>query len=88
MIRILHTSDWHLGQVFHDQDRQEEHRAFIAWLLGLMEDEKVDALLVCGDVFEGANPPASAQATWYGFLAQASALQALVRRHRSRPRKP
>lgn len=71
-MRILHTADWHLGHVLLDQDREAEHRAFLAWLLDLLESEEVDALLVCGDVFDGANPPASAQAAWYGFLGDAA----------------
>lgn len=71
-MRILHTADWHLGHVLLDQDREEEHRAFLTWLLDLLESEEVDALLVCGDVFDGANPPASAQAAWYGFLGEAA----------------
>lgn len=71
-MRIVHTADWHLGHVLYDRDREAEHRAFLDWLLDLLEKESVDALLVCGDVFEGANPPASALALWYGFLADAS----------------
>lgn len=71
-MRIVHTADWHLGHVLYDRDREAEHRAFLDWLLDLLEREGVDALLVCGDVFEGANPPASALALWYGFLAEAS----------------
>jgi exonuclease SbcD len=71
-MRIVHTAYWHLGHVLYDRDREAEHRAFLDWLLDLLEKESVDALLVCGDVFEGANPPASALALWYGFLADAS----------------
>jgi exonuclease SbcD len=71
-MRILHTSDWHLGHVLKDQDRDEEHRAFLAWLLGVLDSERIDVLLVTGDVFEGANPPATAQALWYGFLGDAA----------------
>ena len=71
-MRIVHTADWHLGHVLHDRDREAEHRAFLDWLLVLLEEREVDALLVCGDVFDGANPPASAQALWYQFLAGTS----------------
>lgn len=71
-MRILHTADWHLGHVLHEQPREAEHRAFLSWLLDLLASEEVDALLVCGDVFDSANPPASAQAAWYGFLAEAA----------------
>jgi DNA repair protein SbcD/Mre11 len=72
-MRILHTADWHLGHTLRDQDRQFEHGAFLDWLLTLIGDQQVDALLVCGDVFDSSNPPATAQAAWYGFLARAHA---------------
>lgn len=71
-MRIVHTADWHLGHVLYDRDREAEHRAFLEWLLDLLEGQNVDALLVCGDVFDSANPPASALALWYRFLADAS----------------
>lgn len=71
-MRLLHTSDWHLGQVFHGHDRQFEHEQFLSWLLDTLEREKVDVLLLAGDVFDGANPPSAAQRLYYGFLAQAA----------------
>lgn len=70
-MRIIHTSDWHLGKTLHDHPRREEHRRFLEWLLELVAAEEADALLVAGDVFETANPPADAQADWYDFLARA-----------------
>jgi len=72
-LRILHTSDWHLGHVFHGVEREYEHRNFLAWLLDTLEGEAVDALLIAGDVFDAANPPASATKLWYHFLGQAHA---------------
>lgn len=69
-IRLVHTSDWHLGHTLGDQPREEEHRAFLEWLADRIEEEEADALLVCGDVFDTANPSAAAQAVWYGFLAE------------------
>lgn len=70
-MRILHTSDWHLGHTLHDQSREYEHELFLAWLLERLGEERADALLVAGDVFDAANPPATAQAHFYRFLAQA-----------------
>lgn len=75
MLRILHTADWHLGHSLHRVGREAEHAAFLAWLLDLLEERPVHALVVAGDVFDTANPAASAQAAWYGFLGQ------LRRRH-------
>ncbi|HBP20414.1 MAG TPA: exonuclease sbcCD subunit D [Planctomycetes bacterium] len=70
-MRILHTSDWHLGHTFHGLDRGREHAAFLAWLLELIVEREVDALLVTGDVFDSACPPVSAERAWLDFLAEA-----------------
>ena len=70
-MRLLHTSDWHLGHTLHDAPREEEHAAFLTWLLDTIEERDVDALLVTGDIFDSANPPASAQRDWYRFLVAA-----------------
>jgi exonuclease SbcD len=71
-MRILHTADWHLGHTLHEEDRSEEHGHFLAWLLRTLRKEAVDALLLCGDIFDGANPSATAQRMYYGFLAEAT----------------
>jgi len=71
--RLLHTSDWHIGQVLHEQPRDYEHEAFLNWLLTVLEDEKIDSLLVAGDVFDGPNPTAQSQQLFYSFLAAAKA---------------
>ncbi|GAA0888825.1 exonuclease SbcCD subunit D C-terminal domain-containing protein [Rhodanobacter soli] len=72
-MRLLHTSDWHLGQNFKGYDRHAEHRAFMDWLLDLLAQRQIDALLISGDIFDQANPSAEAQRLFYGFLAQARA---------------
>lgn len=70
-MRLLHTSDWHLGHTLHDVSREHEHRRFFAWLLDVLEDRRVDALLVTGDVFDSANPPAEAQRMLYELIVEA-----------------
>ncbi|MFL5353911.1 exonuclease SbcCD subunit D C-terminal domain-containing protein [Archangium sp.] len=70
-MRLLHTSDWHLGHTLYDTSREAEHAAFLEWLLDTLEAQKVDALLVAGDIFDTANPSAEAQAAWYQFVARA-----------------
>ena len=70
-MRILHTSDWHLGQTLHGVSRRYEHACFLDWLLNAIEQHKVDALLVAGDVFDVASPSAEAQAEYFRFLATA-----------------
>ncbi len=68
-MRLLHTSDWHLGHTLHDLPRELEHARFLAWLLDTLETEAIDALVVTGDIFDTANPPAAAQRAYYEFLA-------------------
>lgn len=67
-LRLLHTSDWHLGHTLSDWSREQEHASFLAWLLDTIESEQVDALLIAGDVFETSNPPATALEQWFQFL--------------------
>jgi len=70
-MRIIHTADWHLGQSFHGQERHEEHRAFLDWLVEILATHQVDALLVAGDVFDVVNPSLRAQQLLYDFIVRA-----------------
>ena len=70
MLRILHTADWHLGHGLHGFSREREHKDFCSWLLHQLVEQDVDALIIAGDIFDSANPPATAQAMYYSFLAQ------------------
>lgn len=69
-MKILHTSDWHLGQKLVGQSRGEEHLAFLDWLIRIIEEESVELLLVAGDVFDTGNPPHIAQELYYNFLSR------------------
>ena len=71
-MRIIATSDWHLGNLFHGNDRLPEHRHFLQWLLQQLRQQRPDALLVAGDVFDNGNPSAAAQSAYYEFLADAT----------------
>lgn len=70
-MRLLHTADWHLGHQLYDHPRDHEHAAFLAWLLDTLAAQEVDALLVAGDIFDAAIPPAQAQRRWHDFLIDA-----------------
>jgi len=67
---ILHTSDWHLGQKLMGKSRQEEHHAFLTWLLEQITHHAVDVLIVAGDIFDTGTPPNYALESYYGFLNQ------------------
>ena len=60
-MRILHTSDWHLGQHFMGKSRQAEHQALIDWLLVQVDAHAVDAVLIAGDIFDTGAPPSYAR---------------------------
>ena len=70
-MRLLHTSDWHLGQDFYRHDRHFEHKSFLDWLIQVLESEAIDVLLVSGDIFDTSNPSAAAQRMFYDFIRRA-----------------
>ncbi|WP_075180434.1 exonuclease subunit SbcD [Pantoea sp. 1.19] len=67
-MRIIHTSDWHLGQFFYTRSRAAEHRAFFRWLIAAVEQHQVDALIVAGDIFDTASPPSYARELYNQFV--------------------
>jgi exonuclease SbcD len=69
-MRILHTSDWHLGQHFMGKTRQAEHQAFCAWLIEQVRVHEVDALLIAGDVFDTGAPPSYAREQYNRFIVE------------------
>lgn len=72
-MKILATSDWHLGNLFFGNDRLPEHKHFFSWLLARIKEQQPDALLVAGDIFDNGNPSAASQTAYYEFLADATA---------------
>ena len=70
MLRILHTADWHLGQTLLGQPRQEEQQRALDWLLETIEDHKVEALIVAGDIFDVASPAEDARKMYNDYLAK------------------
>lgn len=67
-MKILHTADWHLGKRLYRQKRENEHTAFLDWLLVTIEQEEIDVVIVAGDIFDTATPAISAQQQYYRFL--------------------
>ena len=60
-MRILHTSDWHLGQHFMGKSREAEHQAFCVWLIEQVREQGVDAVIIAGDIFDTGAPPSYAR---------------------------
>lgn len=68
-MKLIHTSDWHLGNSIHDIDRFPESQAFLDSLRAQIVESGAEALLISGDVFDTVNPPSWAQHQYYRFLA-------------------
>jgi len=73
-MRILHTSDWHLGQHFISKSRAAEHQAFIDWLLTQVTTHNIDAVIIAGDVFDTGTPPSYARKLYNYFVVEMSKL--------------
>ena len=71
-LTILHTSDWHLGRRLYGRMRYEEFEAFLKWLEETISAQKVDVLIVAGDIFDTMTPSNKAQALYYEFLGRVS----------------
>jgi len=67
-MRILHTSDWHLGKTLENINRIDEQREFIDHLCEIVEGENIDLVLVAGDVFDTYNPSAAAEELFYDAI--------------------
>ncbi len=69
-MKIMHTSDWHLGQYFMMKTREAEHLAFLNWLVDIINSEKIDALIVAGDIFDSSAPPSYARKLYSDFIVK------------------
>ncbi|TXD37689.1 exonuclease subunit SbcD [Lujinxingia vulgaris] len=76
-MRILHTSDWHLGATLEQASLEREQASFLDWLYQTLRDAEVECLIIAGDVFDSAQAPARAQGLYYRFLHRCQDLPAL-----------
>lgn len=67
-MKILHTADWHLGHRLHEQSQLEEQNLFLAWIEKYIIDQKIDVLLISGDVFDTGVPSTQSLQVYYDFL--------------------
>lgn len=72
-LKVLHTSDWHIGRTLYGKKRYEEFESFLNWLTETIREKQVDVLLVAGDVFDTSTPSNRAQALYYQFLCHIAA---------------
>jgi len=71
-MKVLHTSDWHLGATLYTKRRYDEAEQFLAWLVDTIRKEVIDVLLIAGDVFDTTLASNRAQELYYRFLQEAS----------------
>jgi len=69
-MKILHTSDWHLGRSLYGRKRYNEFSEFLDWLSTTIEQKNIDVLLVAGDIFDTSTPGNRAQELYYRFLCK------------------
>src|SRR5690554_2226897 len=67
-MKILHTSDWHIGKQLHKYDLSDDLDLFFEWLVNYIKSENIDVLLVSGDIFDQANPSHAAYKQYYDLL--------------------
>jgi exonuclease SbcD len=77
-MKILHTSDWHLGQSFFTKSRKEEHQGFIDWLLQQVATEQIDAVIIAGDIFDTGTPPSYAREMYNQFVVDMQKLNCVL----------
>lgn len=79
VMRILHTSDWHLGRQFHGQSLETDHAAVLDQVYDALIAHTPDVLIIAGDIYDRASPPASAVRQFNAFIKRvASSTQAAI----------
>ncbi|EJF07758.1 exonuclease SbcD [Thiovulum sp. ES] len=76
-MKIIHTSDWHLGQNLIRHSREKEHKEFLSWLLKTLQEKEIELLLISGDIFDTVTPPNSALTLYYDFLSETKKIESL-----------
>ena len=69
-MKILHTSDWHLGHTLYGKKRYEEFESFLNWLIECIKKEHIDVVLISGDIFDNSNPSIKAIELYFNFLGR------------------
>ncbi|MCI9043486.1 MAG: hypothetical protein HFJ93_06300 [Muribaculaceae bacterium] len=63
-MKIVHTSDWHVGCRLYDNDRSADHRHMASKIIEICRDRRPDALLIAGDLFDNDRPSAADERLW------------------------
>lgn len=77
-MKILHTADWHIGKKLHKHELAEDFNLFTNWLTNLIQSEKIELLLISGDIFDLANPSSEARKQYYQALIKLQKLNCRI----------
>lgn len=69
-MKLLHTSDWHLGRALYGHKRHKEFSQLLDWMIDTLASEEIDVLLIAGDIFDTTNPSNWTQNLYYKFLTR------------------
>jgi len=70
IMKILHTSDWHLGSTLCGKKRYDEFDRFFDWMIDCITAEQIDVILISGDIFDTSNPSSKAIEYYFNFLGR------------------
>lgn len=71
-MKLLHTSDWHLGKTLYGQRRYEEFENYLKWQVEMIKKEKIEMVIIAGDIFDTTIPSYRAQSLYFEFLMSVS----------------
>ena len=71
-MKVLHTSDWHIGSTLYGRKRYDESEKFLQWLVETIKNHSIETLIVAGDIFDTSTPSNTAQELYYRFLNEVS----------------
>ncbi|MCP9200868.1 exonuclease SbcCD subunit D C-terminal domain-containing protein [Gramella sp. GC03-9] len=77
-MKILHTADWHIGKKLHKHELSEDFDLFINWLIDYISENKIEVLLISGDIFDLANPSSEARKQYYQALVKLQKLDCKI----------
>ena len=77
ILRVLHTSDWHLGASIEQVECRDEHKEFLEWLVDQLEERAIDVLVVAGDIFHYQSPGNRDEKDYYDFLVKCAGIETL-----------
>ena len=77
-MKIVHTADWHIGKKLHKHELSRDFDLFIDWLSDYIENERIEVLLISGDIFDLANPSSEARKQYFQAMVKLQKLNCKI----------